>query len=243
MISPSTLYNKIKDKLASKSPAGPTKVIKAISFSDVKNMNRPAPTWCWNLIMPPIPGEGQIAEEGPKNPLLKTLSKFLSAAPDSRIILCESIDISPIITLGTQDRYYNGRMTAFPSLPSVPPVSAVFYETEDYMTTDYFRKWSYEVYNPDTRVYGMPAKYGKDIEFLALPPTDQTEVSRYMSIILKKAWLKDISKYSYGATTDRVKVHVEFGYLDMEVTVVGGPPSDKKQSMGDLANKLSQWKS
>jgi hypothetical protein len=237
------MFAKVKDALAGKKPADGTKQIKAISFNDVKSLNRPAPAWRWNLILPPVQSSSAPKEEGPKNPILKTLSKLLSAAPDSQIILCENIDILPNITTSTQDRYYNGRMTTFPGLPSMPSVSAVFYESEDYATTDYFRKWQYEVYNPDTKVYGLPANYGRDIEFLALPVTDNEDLPRYMSIILKKSWPAEIGKLSYGHSTERIKVQVQFAFLDQEVSIVAGPPSDGKTDAASLVNKVTQWKS
>lgn len=243
MINPSSLIQKIKDKLAAPKGGQAQKVIKNVTFNDVRSLYRPAPSWRWVLSLPPLPSAQGPVKPGPKNPLLKAISKFLSAAPDSRIIMCEEIEVSPNWTLGKQDRYYNGRMTTFPNLPSLPPVTATFYESEDYMTTDYFIKWQNEVCNPKTRIYGLPASYGRDIEFIALPVTDQEDVSRYFSIVFKKAWPCELSKFNYGHTTDRIKLQVEFAYLDYEVTIVGGPPSDGKSGAGELVNKALQWRS
>lgn len=244
-MTPSSIFSKIKDKLSGPPKSTATKVIKGITFNDVRSLHRPAPAWKWILKLPPIPSEGQVKETGPKNPLLKTISKLLSAPPDTRIILCEEFTAAPNVNIGKQDRYYNGRNTSFPGLPSLESCSAVFYESEDYATLDYFLKWQYEVYNPNTRVYGVPAQYGKDIEFIALPLVDQEDLNspKYMSITYKKAWPSSVKSLSYGGANERIKIQVEFDYLDLEVSVVSGASSDKKVGAGQLMNKLSQWRS
>jgi hypothetical protein len=249
MLTPSALIQKVKDAVSKKSPESPpSRNVKAVSFKDIRNLNRPAPTWRWNLILPPLPSEkAEEPKTTAKNPILKAISKFLSAAPDSRVILCETIDVHPTLDLGKEDRYYNGRMVSFPGQPATQPITATFYETEDYATTDYFNKWMKQVYNKDTRIYGVPAVYGKDIEFIALPVVDnealETTKQRYMSIVLKKCWPSNLRGYEYGNTTDRIKVRVDLNYLDYELTIVGGSPSDSKSDAGSLMNKVSQWRS
>lgn len=241
---PSSIISKIKDKLSAPSASEAKKVVKGITFTDVKALHRPAPAWLWVLKLPPLPEEKQVSK-GPKNPLLKAISKFLSAAPDTRIIMCEEIELPVNINIGTQDRYYNGRMTTFAGLPSLTNVKATFYESEDYLTTDYFRKWQNEIYNPETRVYGVPASYGKDIEFIALPSVDQEDlgVGKYMSIKFLKCAPMNIANLSYGNSTDRIKIQVEFSYLDMQVEILGGPKASSKTGAGELTNKLTQWRS
>lgn len=245
MFSPSALIDKVKNAVSSKQPgkSGSTgNNPKAVTFNDIKNLSRPAPTWRWSLIMPATPSD-TIAQKTSNNPILKAISKFLSSAPDSRVIMCEAVEVAPNINLGRQDRYFNGKMVTFPGLPSVTPITAVFYESEDYSTTDYFRKWQNNVYDPARNIYGVPAEYCKDIEFVALPITDNSEVTRYMSIMLKNCWPVEISKYSYGSTTDRIKIQVEFAYHDLEVTIVGGPQSSSKLDLGSIVNKAKQWMS
>lgn len=237
------LLDTIKEKISGKKkPQAPVKAITQIALRDIKNLNRPAPTWRWNLVMPPLPG---VTPEkvSPKKSFLSAISALISKSPQSLAVLCESIEIPPTISLGAQDRYYNGHMVKFPGLPNYETISAVFYESEDYATLNYFKEWQKYVYNPDTRVYGVPGDYGWTVEFIGLPVTDYADVKRYISIELFTCWPISVQKLSYGNTTDRIKIQVELAFHTMKTTIVGGPPSSKSNDLGSIVNNVTKWRS
>lgn len=228
---------KLRASLATKKfTAKPVKSIKALTLQDIKSLNRPAPSWRWHLVLPPAPN-AKAEQIAPKKSFFSTL---FGKAPQSSIIVCESIEIPPTIGLGRQDRYYKGHNVAFPSLPGYDTVSAIFYESEDYATFNYFKEWQKFVYNPDTKVYGVPATYGRTVEFLALPLTDYEDVKKYTSLELRTCWPLTIQKLSYGNSTDRIKIQVEFAFHELKTTIVGGPSSAGNDA-GSVVNKVGKW--
>lgn len=215
-----------------------------LALKDIKNLNRPAPTWRWNLITPQLPG---VSPERLtiKKSFLSTISSLLSANSQTSHVklVCESITLPGMIDLGRQEKYVNGQQIIFPDIPSHETAVAVFYESEDYSTLNYFRAWRKYVYNPDSRVYGVPADYAWPVEFIALPITDYEDVHRYMSIKLLSCWPVSVQKLSYGNTTDRIRLEVEFAFQQMEVTIVGGPASKQGTDLGSVVNNVLKWRS
>lgn len=220
----------------------PGSAIPQLALRDLKNLNRPAPSWRWNLVMPSLPGVSP-AKSNAKKSIFASISRLVSKDPQALQLVCESISIPPTINLGRQDRYFNGHQVAFPGLPSYETVSAIFYEDEQYNTMNYFRKWFNIIYDPKTQIYGVPADYGKSVEFIALPVTNYDDVARYAKITLITCWPIAISKLSYGNTTDRIRVEVEFAFHRMETSIMGGLASSESSDLGSLVNSISKWRS
>lgn len=216
--------------------------IPQFALTDLRNLNRPAPSWRWNLVMPALPGAEPAKISPPKN-FLSSISALISKDPQALSVVCESISVPSTLNLGRQDRYFNGHMVAFPGLPSYETVNAVFYESEDYATLSYFRKWQSYIYDPASRVYGVPSDYGLDVEFIALPVTNYTDVKRYAKISMYTCWPISVQRLNYGNTTDRIRIEVELAFHTMDVTIVGGASNSSSKDLGSVVNAISKWRS
>lgn len=232
----------LTSKFNSATKQKPGSAIPQLALRDIKNLNRPAPSWRWNLIMPALSGV-QPATTNTTKSIFSAISKLVSKDPQALQLVCESISIPPTINFGRQDRYFNGHQVAFPGLPSYETVSAIFYEDEQYNTLSYFQKWNSLIYDPRLRVYGVPAQYGKTVEFIALPITNYDDLARYAKITLVTCWPISVNKLTYGNTTDRIRIEVEFAFHRLQTTVVGGSSSSQSSDLGSLVNNALKWRS
>lgn len=229
-------FNAARGKPPGAGKVSSIKKVTALTLQDIKNLDRPAPSWRWNLVMPPLPGI--TAEQmTPK----KSILSFLNKPTQSNLIVCESIEIPPTINLGQQTRFFKGHNVQFPNVAGYDTVTAVFYESERYSSLHYFKAWQEAVYDPKHRVYGVPANYGWNVDFYALPITDYEDVQRYTEISLRTCWPINVQKLSYGNTTDRIKMQVEFAFHKLEVNIVGGGASSTKLDAGSVVNSVRKY--
>lgn len=189
-------------------------VVNKLTYKDVRTLDRPAPTWRWDVNLPEISG--------------KTLPG----------LFCETVDLIPGVNLNQKPLYYKGVNIELPGTPSFEKISAVFYETESYRALDYFVAWENLVYNQKNKVYGVLKDYGKTVTFNLLPVIDVTKDSRYAVLTFIGCWPTSMRQLSYNNETDRIKIQVEFVYYDTELQINGLSPSSAGTDAGTLLNKL-----
>jgi hypothetical protein len=198
-----------------------TPSVGTFSFKDVRNLDRPAPTWRWSAMFPEIAGL--------KLPGLH----------------CESVDIVPGLNIPKVNKYYQGIELPFPGIPSYDSVSAVFYETESYQTLRYFTAWSNLIFNKKRKTYGVPGSgnngYGRKVVFQLLPVTELADIKNFAEVSLLICWPSNIQRLSYGSTTDRIKIQVDFVFHDLDIKITGTAP-DEGTDVASLLNKFTSFR-
>lgn len=192
--------------------AFPTTVTK-FKFSDVSRLDRPAPSWRWNITLPKIQGKSLPG------------------------IFCENVDVVSGISIPRSSKYFQGIELAFPGIPSYEIITATFYEPESYQTTDYFTTWTSLIFNPIQKIYGVPKDYGQTVVFSLLPIVEPIET--WATVELGTCWPLNLQRLSFGSTTDRIKVQVDFAFHSLDLVIVGASQPPAGSDAATLLNKFS----
>lgn len=198
--------------------------VSTFKFADVRTLDRPAPAWRWTVQLPTIKGLSIPA------------------------LHCESVDLVPGLNIPKVSKYFQGIELPFPGVPSYDTVSAVFYENESYQTLNYFSAWTNLIFDPASKTYGVPKSgrttvgYGQDVMFSLLPATETAVTKRYANVSLGLCWPSNIQRLSYGSTTERIKIQVDFVFHSLDLQIVGQPAPGRGGDVASLLNKFMSFR-
>lgn len=181
--------------------------VSTYKLDTVLELKAPAPLWRFVAIMPALTNTNPITSTqaamgmapttGPKS----TFSN--SCSPIS--VYVEDIEI-PQLNISTTSRLYGGRSLNYPGRVAINGFSAIFYETENYIVTDYLTLWRNNVYN-DRGNFGLPCDYKKSINIYVF---DTKGVNTAM-FTLSGVYPESPSGYNFSSvSSDRLKVNCSF---------------------------------
>ena len=123
-------------------------------------------------------------------------------------VIAETMTMS-FIKVPAEARFAGGKNKYYPGFAEMDGISITFYETHDHKVSAWLQEWQRQIYDPETEIYGIPAKYRKNItaNLFSKASNKAAKVVTYYD-----CWPTDRGPYelNYSDLTGRIVIQAQF---------------------------------